>query len=52
MRFEGTDGELSSIATEDVGGDRLELGTLFFSDEALILSAGFVVQDLQIHLMA
>jgi hypothetical protein len=52
VRLEGTDGALSSIATVDVGRDQLELGTPFFGDEALILGAGFVVQDLQIHLMA
>jgi hypothetical protein len=52
VRFEGTDGVLSSIATVDVGRDQLELGTPVFGDEALIFSAGFVVQDLQIYLMA
>ena len=52
MRFEGADDALSSIATVDVGGDQLELGTPFFCDDTLILSAGFIVQDLQVHLMA
>ena len=43
MRFEGADGALSSIATVDVGGDQMELGTPFFCDDTLILSDGLVV---------
>ena len=52
VRFEGVDGALSGIALVDVGGDQLELGTPLFCDETLILSAGFIVQNLQVYLMA
>ena len=46
--FEGMDGLFGGVATVDVWGDKLEPNLPIFLDNAFVLGAGFVVEDLKV----
>ena len=50
--LEGLDGALRGVAAVDVRRDELELALPFFLNDALVLGAGLVVENLKVDAMA
>ena len=52
MLFEGVDGALGSVVAVHVGGHKLVLDVPVFFNDAPVLGACFVVEDLGVKLLA